>query len=160
MKTWMRVLSLSVTVLTAGSARAEVKVADDVWNGSARFSGLDYGVNEQSHRAWLVLHFLDDGPCRDSDGRCEIDEPVRVAVPGLTYDPATRRVLYGEGTDAQQTCANVVHHTFLGSRDTVEPTGNCGHRVVKVDRVVDDGFDGRKDKRAEVLFGASPAANQ
>jgi hypothetical protein len=61
-------------------------------------------------------------------------------------------VLYSEGTDALQACANVVHHTFPWSRDSVEPTGNCGHRVVQVDRLVDDGFDGRED----VLFGASP----
>jgi hypothetical protein len=156
MRVWMRVLWSSAAVLAAGAARSEVKVADDVWNGSALFSGLDYGVSERFHRAWLVLHFLDDGPCRDSDGRCQIDESVRVAVPGLTYDPATRRVIYGEGTDAAQTCANVVRHTFLWSWDSVEPTGNCGHRVVRVDRLLDDGFDGRKDRRAEVLFGASP----
>jgi hypothetical protein len=75
-----RLVTVAAMAATAATVDAEVKVADDVWNGPARFSGLDYGVSERFNRAWLVLHFTDEAPCRGSDGRCEFDEPVRVPV--------------------------------------------------------------------------------
>ena len=34
-------------------------------------------------------------------------------------------------------------------------TGKCTYRLVKVDRLVDDGFGGRKDRREEVHFVVS-----
>jgi hypothetical protein len=151
-------VSALVSMLAAASpARADVKIADDVWNGGGRFSGLDYDVSEPFERAWLVLHFRYDGPCRDSDGPCELDEPKRVRVAGLTYDTATRRVLYREGSEPAQVCAQVVHHSFILGWDSLEATGNCAYHTAPVDQLVDDGFGGHRDRRQEVLFGPSAA---
>jgi len=156
MRTITRVLVLVSTLAAGSAARADVKIADDVWNRDARFSGLNYEVSEQFERAWLVLHFKYDGPCRITEGLCEFDDPKPVRVAGLTYEPPTRRILYQEGSEPAKVCAQVVHHSFILGGDTVEETGNCAYRIAHVDRLVDDGFGGRQDQRKEIFFGLSP----
>jgi len=159
MKTITRVLMLSAAVGMASAARADVEVANDDRHGEGQFSGLDYGVSERFDRAWLVLHFTYRAPCRDQDGDCDFDDPVRARVPGLTYERSTRRVLYQEEGAAPVPCAQVVTHHFIASWDTIDATGQCAYRVVHVDRFVDDGFEGRRDKRKEIRFGAKPEAH-
>src|SRR5690349_14803476 len=124
-----RLLALVTILGAAATARAEVKVADGVWNRAGRFSRMDYGISERFHRAWLVLHYTSRGPCPGADGECEVDDPVRVQVPGLTYDPTAKQVLYREGDAAPLTCANVVQHSFLRSWETIDATGQCAFRV-------------------------------
>lgn len=155
MRTTMHILTLVTILATSGSASAEVKVADEASAWDRRLSSLEYGVSEQLGRAWLVLNFSDDGLCRASDVPCLPDLPVRKTVPGLTYSPSTRQVLYREGSEEPVVCAHVVRHSFIASWETVEATGRCGYRVVEVERVVDDGFDGRKEKHGEIRFGAA-----
>jgi hypothetical protein len=149
-----RALAVVGALGLAVTARADTKIADDSWNGSGRFTSLDYGVSERLERAWLMLHFTYDGPCRDMDGTCALDDPLRVRVPGLTYDPAARQVLYEEPGAAPLVCANVMHHRFLRSRETVDATGRCAPRLVKVRSFVDDGFGGKDEQREEIRFGA------
>lgn len=156
---WMMAGSMAA-VIAAGSAGAveraegavDLKVADDVWSGGGRFSGIDYATSERFHRAWLVLHYMSQGPCLDSDGECDVDHPVQVSVPGLVYDPAARRVVYEGAGAAPVICANVRRGGFLGARDTPAATGQCTYRLVKVDRLLDDGFGGQRDRREEVHF--------
>jgi hypothetical protein len=155
MRTTMRILLVTM-LATGASARADVKVADDAPARDFRLSSLDYGVSEQFGRAWLVLHYTDDDLCQESDAPCLLDDPIRATVPGLTYAPSTRQVLYREGSEEPLVCAQGVRHSFIGSWETVEPTGQCDYRVVKVDRFVDDGFEGRKEKHEEIWFGAAP----
>ena len=157
MKSITRLFMLVTTMGVAATARAEVKVADDVRRGAEQFSGMDYGISERFNRAWLGLHFTSKGPCPASDGECEIDDPVRVSVPGVTYDPTTRQVLYREEGVAPLPCAKVVRHKFIGSWETVDGTGKCAYRIVKVDSFIDDGFEGREDRRKEIYFGAAPS---
>jgi len=156
MKSIARLLMLIMTTGAAGTARAEVKVADDVWNGAGRFSRLDYGISERFKRAWLTLHFTSRAPCLDRDGECDFDEAVRVSVPGITYDPAARQVLYTEDGGAPVLCASVVQHTFIFSWETVDETGNCAYRIVDINSFVDDGYEGRQDNRKEIHFGVRP----
>jgi hypothetical protein len=150
------VMMAVLTVLVRSTARADFKVADDQWNGTGRFSGVDYGVSEEFGRAWLVLHYKDGSPCPESDGPCEFDAPVRVQVPGLSYDRSTRRVLLDAGQGSPIVCARVERHTFLGSWETIEPTGNCRYRMADVEQFVDDGYAGHREKRKEIYFGATP----
>jgi hypothetical protein len=154
-RTTMHVLMLVTMLAASANARAGVKVANDTSELGRSFSSMEYGVSEQLGRAWLVLSFTDDGLCRGSDAPCLPDVPVRAAVPGLTYAPSTKQVLYREGSEEPLVCARVVRHSFIASRETLEPTGQCGYRVIDVERFVDDGFEGRKEKRHEIWFGAA-----
>ena len=155
MRTTMRILTLVTMLAASASARADVKVADDTSAWGRSYSSLEYGVSEQLGRAWLVLSFSDDGLCRGSDVPCLPDIPVRATVPGLTYAPSTKQVLYREGSGEPLVCAQVVRHSFIASWETVEATGQCGSHVMKVERVVDDGFDGKREKHNEIWFGAA-----
>jgi hypothetical protein len=152
----MNGISRLLVVATMGvalTARAEVKVADDVRNDGSSFSGMDYGISERFQRAWLVLHFAEKGPCGSDAGECDIDRPVRVRVPGLTFDPATRRVLFREEGAAPVPCARVVRHRFIVSWESIEATGKCAYRTVKLKSAVDDGFEGREGQRESIYFG-------
>ena len=144
-------------LIAAGPAGADgmpdVKVADDAWNGAGRYSGMDYGTDARLGRAWVVLHFRHAAPCPASDGECEADAPVQAAVPGLSYDAAARQIVYRVEGAAPVVCADVrPHGKFLGVGDAISGTGRCTVRVVPVDRVVDDGFAGRRDRRDELHF--------
>jgi hypothetical protein len=156
----------AAAVLTAGAARAvermegagavDVRIADDVRNGEGRFSGIDYAKSDRFRRAWLVLHYGYKAPCQGSEGECEVDAPLQVAVPGLTYDPATKQVVYQRDGMDPVTCATVRSGGILSPRESLAATGRCTYRLVKVDRLVDDGFDGRRDRREEVHFAVRP----
>ncbi len=156
MKTMTRVLVLVAAVGLASTAHADVEVASDDRHAEGQFSGLDYAVSERFDRAWPVLHFTFRAPCLDHDGDCDFDDPVRARVPGLTYERSTRRVLYQEDGAAPVPCAQVVTHHFIVRWETIDATGQCTYRVIDVDRFVDDGFEGRRDKRKEIHFGAKP----
>ena len=153
------VAASAAVLITAGSARAvdrpagaaasqvDLKIADDVWTGTGRFSGIDYAASDRFRRAWLVLHYQSEGPCLESDGECEIDDPVQVSVPGLSYDPAAKQVVFEREGSEPVVCANL-----RNGRGDISTTGKCTYRLVKVDRLLDDGFAGRKDRREEVHF--------
>ncbi len=151
-----RLLILVTMMGAAATARAEVKVADDVWNGAGRFSRMDYGISERFQRAWLVLHYTSKGPCPGTDGECEFDDPVRIRVPGLSYDPTAKQVLYREEGAAPALCAHIVRHRFIRSWETIDETGQCTSRIANVDSFMDDGYDGREDRRKPIYFGVGP----
>jgi hypothetical protein len=136
----------------AAAAPVDLKVAEDVRNGGGQFSGIDYATSDRFHRAWLVLHYRFQAACQDSEGECEMDAPVQVSVPGLTYDPAAKQVVYERAGAEPVVCANARSGGFLASRESLAATGKCTYRLVKVDRLLDDGFGGRKDRREEVHF--------
>lgn len=163
MRTWTMTVAASAALLTAvGSAGAverterggpvDLKIADDVTNGRGVFSGVDYATSERFGRAWLVLHYQYQGSCPMDDGMCELDAPVNVSVPGLGYDAAAKQVVYQEPGAEPVVCASVRHHGFPRFSDSVDATGACTFRLEKVDRVVDDGFSGRRDRREEIHF--------
>lgn len=136
----------------AAAAPVDLRIAEDVWNGQGRFSGIDYATSDRFRRAWLVLHYRSQGPCMDSDGQCDADAPVEVNVPGLTYDPAAKQVVYERAGAEPVVCANARSGGFPWFRESLAATGKCNYRLVKVDRFLDDGFAGRKDRREEVHF--------
>ncbi len=176
MRAWTMTMAASAALLTAvGTAGAveragragsvDLKIAGDVTNGPGIFSGIDYATSERFGRAWLVLHYKYQGSCPEVDGMCELDAPVNVRVPGLGYDPAAKQVVYQEPGAEPVVCASVHHHGFPLFSDSLDATGACTYRLEKVDRVVDDGFSGRTDRREEIHFavrgrGASAAPGE
>ena len=155
----------AVVLMAAGVARGlersadvaagavDVKLADDVQNGEGRFSGLEYEKSDRFGRAWLVLHYRFQAPCRGSEGECEQDAPLRVSVPGLTWDRAGKRVVYERAGAEPVVCATVRKRGFPTFAESLAETGECTYRLVKVDRELDDGFAGQRDRREEVHFG-------
>ena len=169
MRSWMAAGS-AAALISVGSARAvertdaaaaqvDLEVGDVARSGPGVFSGAGYGTSERFGRAWVVLHYTVQAPCPSADGLCEEDAPVNVSVPGLAWDAAGRRVTFRQPGADPVVCASTRRH-WLGA--SLEPTGACTIRLEKVDRLVDDGFSGRRDRREEVHFsvhgGAAPAA--
>ncbi len=131
---------------------ADLKVADDVKSGSLRLSRIDYGTSDRLGRAWLVLHYEETWPCEEGGTRCGTDTSVQVKVPGLAYDAAAKQVVFSGSGSEPVVCAKVRHRGFPWFRDSFDATGNCAYHLVKVDRLVDDGFGGQRDRREEVHF--------
>ncbi len=172
----MTTTAVSAVLLTAvGSAGAvertdvagpvDLKVADDVTSGPGSFSGIGYATSERFGRAWVVLHYKYQGSCPEADGMCELDAPVNVSVPGLGYDASAKQVVYQAPGADPVVCASVRHHGFPFFSDSLDATGACTYRLEKVDRVLDDGFAGRRDRREEIYFsipgrGASAAPGE
>ena len=154
MRTATHCLVLLTSIAAGASASADVMVAD-VSLRDARLASLDYGVSERLGRAWLELRFVEEGFCRDSDAPCPYEPPIRTTVAALTYAPSTRQVLLRDGPGMPLVCARVVRHSFIARWETVEPTGACGYRVLDVERVVDDGFGGRRETHRQIWFGAA-----
>lgn len=156
MRHWV-MAAIAAVVMAGGSARAveqldrsaavDVKIADNAWSEGADFSGIDYGASDRFQRAWLVLHYTSQGPCIGAEGECVRDAPRTVKVPGLNYDPAGKRVVYERPGAEPVVCA-------VGKRagSELSATGKCTTRLVKVDRLVDNGLDGRRDRREEIHF--------
>jgi hypothetical protein len=155
MRHWVMAASAAVLV-AGGSARAveqldraaavDVKIADDARNGGGDFSGVDFAASDRFQRAWLVLHYTSQGPCIGAEGECVRDAPLQVNVPGLTYDAAGKRIVYERPGADPVVCAVGRPGSELSA------TGKCTTRLVKVDRLVDNGFDGRRDRREEIHF--------
>jgi hypothetical protein len=160
MRRWMMAASVAA-MMASGSARAmeasggpaapvDLKIADDARNGDGRFSGVDYAKSDRFGRAWLVLHYPFQGQCLASEGLCELDAPLQVSVPGLAYDANAKQVVYRRAGAEPVVCASR-RRGFLGA-ESLAPTGRCTTRVVKIDRLVDDGFAGRRERREEIHF--------
>ena len=160
MRAWT--MAAGAAVLAAvGSARAaerteapavDVKIADDSKSGPGIFSGMDYGTSDRFGHAWLVLHYRFKGSCPANDGECELDAPVNVSVAGLAWDAAARQVVYRAPGAEPVVCAIAHRRGFPGAGESLVATGACTWRLEKVDRVVDDGFAGRRDRREEIHF--------
>lgn len=171
MQRWM-IIGAASALVAVGSVRAvewvdstkagvgmkatsvDLKVADDVKNGTLRLSRIDYGKSDRLGHAWLVLHYEDSGPCEQGgdSGGCNTDTTVQVKVPGLAYNAALKQVVFNESGAEPVVCATVQHRGFPWFQDSFDSTGSCTYHLVKVDRFVDDGFDGQRDRRVEVHF--------
>jgi hypothetical protein len=157
MRRWtMWAMAATAAVLVAGgsahgveqtdrAAAADVKIAEDTNNGRGYFSGIDFAASDRFDRAWLVLHYNYQGPCVGAEGECVQDAPLQVNVPGLIYDAPGKRVVYQRPGAEPVVCA-----VGKGGGPELSATGRCTTRLVKVDRLVDNGFDGRRDRRDEI----------
>ena len=104
-------------------------------SGPGRLSGVEYAKSDRFGRAWLVLHYRYQAPCRDADGECELDAPLEVSVPGLTYDAASKQVVYERSGAEPVACAKVQGGGFLKPGGSLAETGKCSFsaRLVRTD---------------------------
>ncbi len=61
---------------------------------------------------------------------------------------------------SQLLCANVVRHRFIRSWETIDETGKREYHIVNISSFIDDGYDGRDDKRQEIYFGVGPSTGR
>jgi hypothetical protein len=90
-------LSLAAT-LSAHAAHAKTLTIDRDLPPTASVVRTSFAADAASHRAWVVVDYVE---------RTDVEELVqseRVAVPGLSYDPATRTIRLQDG-DRELTCA-------------------------------------------------------
>jgi len=90
-------LSLAAT-LSAHAAHAKTLTIDRDLPPTASVVRTSFAADAASHRAWVVVDYVE---------RTDVEELVqseRVAVPGLSYDPATRTIRLQDG-DRELSCA-------------------------------------------------------
>jgi hypothetical protein len=112
-------LLLALSSLAAGATT--VAIDRDVLP-TASFSGAAFDADPGLDRAWVVVKFV------DHDGDDEQVTSQRLAVPGLTYDVATRTIHLQAG-DHDVTCA-VGKKVLWFTR--FSPTPQCPIRVHQV----------------------------
>jgi hypothetical protein len=95
-----RFLSLTLLLSLAGLAtHATTLRIDRDLPPAAAVVGASFAADATDHRAWVVVEFVDRSAAEEDFVRSE-----RVAVPGLSYDPATRTIRLQDG-ERELTCA-------------------------------------------------------
>ncbi|HXO27207.1 MAG TPA: hypothetical protein VOA80_07685 [Thermoanaerobaculia bacterium] len=91
-------LTLLLSLAAALTAHAKTLTINRDLPASASVVRTSFAADAASHRAWVVVDYVE---------RTDVEELVqteRVAVPGLSYDPATRTIRLQDG-DQELTCA-------------------------------------------------------
>jgi hypothetical protein len=95
-----RSLCLTLLLSLAGlAAHATTSRIDFDLPPAAAVVGASFAADTTDHRAWVVVDFVDRSAAEEDSLRSE-----RVAVPGLSYDPATRTIRLQNG-ELALTCA-------------------------------------------------------
>jgi hypothetical protein len=84
--------------LASVAAHAKTLTIDRDLPPTVTVTGTSFAADAASHRAWVVVDYLDRTIAED------LVQSERVEVPGLSYDPATRTIQLQEG-ERQLTCA-------------------------------------------------------
>jgi hypothetical protein len=94
-----RSLCLTLLLSLAGlTAHARPLMIDHDLPPAAAVVGASFAADTANHRAWVVVDFVE----RTSEE--DLIRSERVAVPGLSYDPATRTIRLQDG-ERELTCA-------------------------------------------------------
>jgi hypothetical protein len=91
-------LTLLLSLAAALTAHAKTLTINRDLPSGASVVRTSFAADAASHRAWVVVDYVE---------RTDVEELVqseRVAVPGLSYDPATRTIRLQDG-EQQLTCA-------------------------------------------------------
>ena len=112
------------------SAHATTVTIDRDLPAAAGVIGTSFAADAVNHRAWVNVDFID----RTADG--DLVETQRVAVPGLSYDPATRTIRLQDG-ERQLTCA--VGRKVLWAT-SFRATSDCPIAVREVQSTTDGGL--------------------
>lgn len=90
--------ALLLSLAAALTAHAKTLTIDGHLPAAASVVRTSFAGDAASHRAWVVVDYVE---------RTDVEELVqseRVAVPGLSYDPATRTIRLQDG-ERELTCA-------------------------------------------------------
>jgi hypothetical protein len=91
-------LTLLLSLAAALTAHAKTLTINRDLPSTASVVRTSFAADAASHRAWVVVDYVE---------RTDVEELVqseRVAVPGLSYDPATKTIRLQDG-EQQLTCA-------------------------------------------------------
>ena len=116
-------------------------------------SGMSYEVKRDLGRAWINLKFW-QSPISEDDNN-EWSEPA--VVPGLSYSPESRSIVFKQDDGTTVVCATLVRHKFIFSWTSIDATGNCGvTRSEEVAKVIDDGTVPYEVTYLNTYFGVIP----
>ena len=95
----VRSLCLTFALSLVGlTAHATTLTIDRDLPPAAAVVGTSFAADAASHRAWVVVDFVEHSADQD------LVQSDRVEVPGLSYDPATRTIRLKDG-EQELTCA-------------------------------------------------------
>lgn len=142
-----RSLCLTLLLSLAGlTANATTLMIDHDLPPAAAVVGTSFAADTANHRAWVVVDFVERTAEEDLVGT------ERVAVRGLSYDPATRTIRLQNG-EQELTCA--VGRRVLWAT-SFRATSECPIRVRKTEKT-EDGALVQADKTHIVIeVGAAP----
>lgn len=142
-----RSLYLTLLLLLAGlTAHATTLTIDSDLPPATAVVGASFGADAATHRAWVGVDFVE----RTADQ--DLIHSERVAVPGLSYDPATRTIRL-QGGDREVICA--VGRKVLWAT-SFRATSDCPIRVRETQQT-EDGTVVQADKTHIVVeVGAAP----
>lgn len=142
-------IALGTAASTAVASTGELRIFENHPHPSIQRKTSTFAINAELGRAWVEVTF---------DAASPEDRPdvVRVRVPGLSYDAATKTIVF-QADDRVVECARVERRgRGPFARHTIEPTGRCEltHRYVRVP--IDDGFAIEEVQRFEVHLKTAP----
>ncbi|WP_408096093.1 hypothetical protein ACJVC5_13710 [Peredibacter sp. HCB2-198] len=134
---------------------AEVKAAETVVlevpkNSWARDLKAEFEVNKENGRAWVNLNYREQfggsGSRRDAP-----QMSISTRVSGLSYDAASMNIVF-EQDGVLTECASVrTRGVSIFRHDKITMTG-CKLKVKHVKKMVDNGYEIRKEDRTQVLL--------
>jgi hypothetical protein len=123
-----RALCLTLPLSLAGlTAHATTLMIDRDLPPAAAVVGASFAADAANHRAWVVVDFVERTAEED------LVHSERVAVPGLSYDPATRTIRLQDG-EQELTCA--VGRKMLWAT-SFRATSECPIRVRETQKTED-----------------------
>jgi hypothetical protein len=142
-----RSLCLTLLLSLAGlTAHATTLMIDRDLPPAAAVVGASFAADAANHRAWVVVDFVERTAEED------LVRSERVAVPGLSYDPASRTIRLQDG-EQELTCA--VGRKVLWAT-SFRATSECPIRVRETQKT-EDGALVQADKTHIVIeVGAAP----
>lgn len=100
-----------------------------------------FAINSELGRAWVEVI----GHYSDPDS---LDDVTRVKVEGLSYNQATKQIIFTEN-GSEVVCANI-KITRVFKDEVIKPTGACRFEARTIKVKVDDGFE-IKTKAYDIL---------
>jgi hypothetical protein len=137
------ILLLSLGGLTA---QATTLMIDRDLPPAAAVVGASFAADAANHRAWVVVDFVERTAEED------LVRSERVAVPGLSYDPATRTIRLQDG-EQELTCA--VGRKVLWAT-SFRATSECPIRVRETQKTKDGALVQADKTHIVVEVGAAP----
>jgi hypothetical protein len=152
---------LMLTLAIPSLARSRIKLASvpseytpTAGNGVSEpvlMANFSFEVNQETSRARIVVDYMYPDQLVFGIGGAG-PQPSYVQLPGLTYDPSAKAVVY-EASGKKTVCANLHSGRFLfWQRTIIEPTGACIVSARIADHAEDDGWSIRKFRAIDTFF--------
>ncbi len=138
-----------VSTLLAGISPASAVDVGTVPSVQGGIIETRFAANPALGRAWIEVT-VRDPRVHDEHLFAGVVHFERIAVPGLSFDAGTSRIVFAQGR-SEVACADVSPGSWLsGQQPVIRSTGRCviGHELAKV--AEDDGFNIRYREHIEL----------